>query len=297
MKNEYLFIILAGIFSGFVGFGGQILVNLRLSFYQIAIFSLSFVFILLPFILFKKECKIQKEAIKLFAVYGLIGAALSFSEFIPLMLGVPVAVTILLLYTQPVWTVIFGKLFLKEEITKYKIFATILVIAGVVVLINPFTVTSIGQPLGITLALIGGVLLACWVIFGRIAGTSGYHPITTEFGLVSFTILFLLISNPIVAIFVKDPSITAFSFNIPLETWFYLLLFYLSARLAAHLFYFYGTKKVTATDAGIILLLEPVSAAILSAVFLNQALTWNILIGGALILLSNYIVIRFAEAK
>jgi drug/metabolite transporter (DMT)-like permease len=53
-----------------------------------------------------------------------------------------------------------------------------------------------------------------------------------------------------------------------------------------------GTKKVPTVDAGIIMLLEPVVGSILAIIFLNQALTLNIIIGGIIILLANYLTIR-----
>jgi drug/metabolite transporter (DMT)-like permease len=50
-------------------------------------------------------------------------------------------------------------------------------------------------------------------------------------------------------------------------------------------------KKVPSSEAGVILLLEPVSGALLAAFFLHQPLTLNILLGGGLILFSNYLVV------
>jgi drug/metabolite transporter (DMT)-like permease len=213
------------------------------------------------------------------------------------LLGTPVAIVVLLLYTQPLWTTILSKLFLNEKITKYKIFAVFLVLMGVIVLLNPLSLSTTGTTFGVLLALVGGLLLSIWVILGKVAGTKHYHPITTEFGSDFFTVLFLILFFPLISVFVKNPSIMSLSVNIPINVWFYLFIFFIAARLSTHLFYFYGVKKVPVSTAGIILLLEPVSAAILAAVFFNQPLTWNILLGGGLILLSNYIVIKFADTK
>ncbi|MDG6994927.1 MAG: EamA family transporter [Nitrososphaerota archaeon] len=51
-------------------------------------------------------------------------------------------------------------------------------------------------------------------------------------------------------------------------------------------------NTVQSVQAGVILLLEPVSAAVLSALLLISNLGIFQLIGGALILLSNYFVIK-----
>ncbi len=66
-----------------------------------------------------------------------------------------------------------------------------------------------------------------------------------------------------------------------------LIAFAIITQIINHFFYLNGVKKVPTVDAGIILLLEPVSAAILSAIFLNQPITFNITSGGALILFVN----------
>ncbi|MBU4492316.1 MAG: hypothetical protein KKD69_07635 [Euryarchaeota archaeon] len=47
-----------------------------------------------------------------------------------------------------------------------------------------------------------------------------------------------------------------------------------------------------ASIAGIVLLLEPVSAIILAAIFFTQPIGLNIISGGTLILFSNYLVIH-----
>jgi len=104
-------------------------------------------------------------------------------------------------------------------------------------------------------------------------------------------ILFLLIFYPFLAFFVKDSTIVNLSPDIGIGLWAGLLVFSVFAIFLNQIIYFYGAKKVLASDAGIILLLEPVVATLLAMVFLQQPITANILAGGALILAANYIVI------
>jgi len=291
MEKEYLFVITSGILSGFVVFGAGLFSSFGLSLYQLSLFQALFVFLLLPFVLFKKECRIEKRMLKFFVVFGFLALFSNFTEFGPVFLGVPVAVVVLLMYTQPIWTIIIGKLFLKEVISRKKILSLLLAIAGVVVLINPVFGAEIGSWLGILLALAGGLTVSAWVVLGRVAGIKGYHPITTLFGHYIFMILFLLIFYPFLAFFVKDSTIVNLSPDIGIGLWAGLLVFSVFAIFLNQIIYFYGAKKVLASDAGIILLLEPVVATLLAMVFLQQPITANILAGGALILAANYIVI------
>ncbi len=291
MEKEYWFVSLAGILSGFIIFGAGVFAEMGLSLYQISVFPALFVFLFLPFIILKKKFRIRKSMLKVLALFGLFAAVSNFTEFGPVILGVPIAVIVLLLYTQPVWTTIIGRVFLKERITRRRVLAVIIVLIGIGFIVNPFTISSIGSPIGVLLALMGGVVLSTWVIMGRVAGKSGYHPLTTNFGYYFFMLVFLAISYPIMALFVSEPSIMNFSFNLAPEIWLYLLGFAFIVFIP-HIIYFYGARRVPASVSGIILLLEPVVAALMASVFLQQPLTFNILVGGALILVSNYIVMN-----
>jgi drug/metabolite transporter (DMT)-like permease len=70
------------------------------------------------------------------------------------------------------------------------------------------------------------------------------------------------------------------------------LIFALLSGIFPHLLLYKGLQKIQASVAGVILLLEPISATILAAIFFNQLITFNIIMGGILILISNYLVIK-----
>ena len=226
-------------------------------------------------------------------LYGLITALLSLAEYGGVILGVPVAVAVLLIYTQPLWTVIIGKSFLDEEISLHKIIACFLVLAGVFILINPENINFLN--IGIIISVIAGILLSIWIILGRVSSVQGSNPVSTQIGMAIFTILFLIIFYPLASLFIKSPEIISLSLNWKLSAWIYVIIFALLVNVLSHILIFSGMKKVASSTAGIILLLEPLSAAILAALFLGQALTWNIAAGGVLILLANYLVIRYGE--
>jgi drug/metabolite transporter (DMT)-like permease len=293
MEREYWYVSAAGVLSGLLVFGARVFSEMGLSLYEISIFFALFESIaVLPFILFRKEYGLKRGMLRQFVLFGFVGLLLNFSDFGAVILGAPVALAILLIYTQPLWTTIFGRAFLKEAITKNHIIAIAMVLLGVTVLVNPFTVGRIGSMAGVILAMFGGIFLSLWVILGRHSGRLKHSPFATQFGYSSFRLLFTLMSFPLILFFVQDPSITNVSLGLPAEMWIYLFMYAMAAGVIPHIFYFAGVRKVPASTAGIILLLEPVSAALLAAAFLLQPITLNILAGGALILLSNYLVVR-----
>jgi len=293
MKKEYLFIIITGILSGFLVFGGQIFFNLGLSLFQISFITQFLVIIMLvPFIILNKNLRPKLDMKWIWALYGFATAITLFAQYGAVILGVPVAIVVLLLYTQPLWTIIISKLFLKEKLTKTKILACIVVLMGMILLVNPFNAGEIKSFAGIMLALVGGVTLSLWVIIGSVVSKRKYPPITTKFLNAVLTVIYFLVFYPILLIFVKDASFIRFSFDIPITLWGYLIIFTLFAEVINHISYYKGVKKVPATDAGIILLLEPVTGTLLATIFLSQTLTLGIIVGGVLILFANYLVIK-----
>lgn len=296
MQNDYYRIIIAGILSGFVIFGGQVFVNMGLSFYQISIFPALFIIILAPFIIHNKKCRFERKMLRFFLLFGFLGFISNFTEFLPLLLGVPVGIIVMLLYTHPLWTTIFGKVFFGEKITRNRVISLVTVLIGMIILVNPFTNASIGHPIGVILAVCGGILVSGWFILGKSSGIRKYSPVTTQFGYYAFMLLFLFVSFPIAQSLVPDLSITSLSLNFPLINWVYFLLYTSFAIIVPHLLYFYSSRKVPVSDAGIIFLLEPVGATVLATLFLGQLISLNILIGGALILIANYFVIRSAKS-
>lgn len=292
MKKDYLYLIIAGIFSGVIVFGGKVFSNLGLSLYEIAIFPLVItLIIMLPYVFIKRQYLPSKDLFWVWVGYGLIGALLTLAEYTGVILGVPVAIAVLLLYTQPLWTIIFSSLFMKEKTTKNQILACFIVLTGIVVLVNPFNIKEIGTIPGLIIALIGGILLSGWVLFGSYASKRKSHHVTTLFAESIATLIFLILFYPLVILLTKNPSLISLSFNWPVNIWIYLVIFAILTKLVVHLSYFKGITHVPTIHGGIILLLEPISGSLLAALFLSQALTSNIIIGGSLILIANYLVI------
>jgi drug/metabolite transporter (DMT)-like permease len=95
--------------------------------------------------------------------------------------------------------------------------------------------------------------------------------------------------------FINEQTIIRISADFPLIYWFYFAIFGSIGGVIPHLFFFRGVQKVQAGVAGIILLLEPVSATVLADILFNQPIGLNIFIGGVLILVSNYLAIHKSE--
>ncbi len=291
-ENHYWSVIVASILYGTITAGAQFFLNLGLSPFEIAIYRTLFTsLVLLPVVLIRREYLVKKEMLFFFAVYGLIGGLLGLATFGGIALGVHVAIVALLLYTQPIWTILFGRLLLREGVTTTKLIAVVIAMSGIILLVKPWGLKTGKSFTGIIVSLFSGVLLSLWVIWGRKSVIQRQHFITTTIGWTGFSVIWLMLLWPIFYYFFPYASITSISVNLPIVSLLYFVVYASIGGVIPHLLFYRGFKKMEASVAGILLLVEPISASILAAIFFAQPIGLDIIIGGALILISNYFVI------
>lgn len=288
MKKELWFIIIAAILFGTITVGGNFFANLGLSLYEISLYPMIFMSLFfLIIILVRRQYLIKKEMLLFFITYGLIGALTLLAQFGGIILGVPVAIVALLLYSQPIWTTIFGKMILNEKVTVTKILAVVIALAGVLILIRSWNIERAGSSTGIIFATLGGIFLSLWVIWGRKSAINKQHYITTTAGWAIFSAFWLLLFWPFANFVAQDSIFIRLSMDLPLNYWLYIMFFTLIASIIPSLFFYKGIQESEAFIAGIILLIEPISATILASILFAQPIGLNIILGGGLILFSN----------
>lgn len=294
MKKGLWLIILSGILYGTIAPGAKLFLDRSFSFIDISFLRALFVtLILLPFIIAKPRLIFSKRMIPFFVVYGLIGGFLEISMFSALSLGVPIAIVAFFLYSQPVWTIIFGKFLLNEEINSRRIIAVLLGLLGIAVLVKSWEIESTKSILGISLAFFSGILLSLWVIWGRKSAIYNQHYLTTTFAWSLFATIWIFLLFLIIQILLPSKSNSfIISFNLISDYWKDFVSYALVAGVLPHLLFYKGLEDVKASVAGIILLTEPLSAAILATLIFSQKIGFEIILGGFLILLSNYFIIN-----
>jgi drug/metabolite transporter (DMT)-like permease len=252
--------------------------------------------VLFPIVLLRHEKFANKKSLKFFAIYGCVGALLQLAGFGGIVLGIPVAIVSLLMYTQPIYTTIFGRIFYNEKITKNKTIALIIAILGVIILLQPWNISSSLNPIGTISALFGGVFLSLWVVGGRKAGINKEKTTLTTFSYAFFTVLWLILIFPIFKFLVPAPQFSMITPNHPITFWIYVIVIALISRVLSNFLFYLGLENVSASKTGIVMLVEPISAAALSAIFFSQPITIYIILGGFFILLANYITIKGSKS-
>jgi len=295
MKKPYIFVAISAILYGYITVGGRLLADLGFSLYEVSLFPMLTAALLLSLMRPLETRRLfGPGARQFFIVYGLIGALLQITQYGGILLGVPVAVVAMLLYTQPIWTMLMGRLWLGEPITKVKLVALALAVAGVVALLDPTGISGNYPPLGLLSALAGGIILGLWVIWTRRSAVAGeLPPLVKVYGYAFFTVLWLLALYPLVRLVIQDGTFTRLSVAPAFAHWPHLLLMAGLAYILPYSLIFKGIHQIEASSAGTLLMLEPVSAAIMAALIFREPLTPNVLLGGGLILLGNFVSVRY----
>ncbi|GAB4484922.1 MAG: hypothetical protein OHK006_10090 [Thermodesulfovibrionales bacterium] len=209
----------------------------------------------------------------LFGVFGLLNSLSFFSAF----QKTTVANAVLTHYTAPVIVALLAPVFLKEEITRVVIAAIALASAGLVVMLNGFTIDP-GHLIGMLAGLLSGFSYAAIIILGRILAQE-FSPVVLSFAVNSVVVLAL-------APFVGIPPVRA--------VWAFLVTGIVHSTIAPILYY-HGLQQVSANRTAVLGYLEPVCAILISAIVLRELPGLHSLFGGVLIIISGYLAILGSE--
>lgn len=160
---SYLYLVMSGILFGGVVFGAKVLYLMGASLFEV-LFYPNLISVLLVWGFARRDfVKIFKMPWRITAVYVLSVTAIVFGQAAPLFLDVPVTLVVLLIYLQPVWTILIVRFWFKRRQNAKSWFLVGSMVVGLLLLINPFGGLSFSLP-GITLALLAGVGLSVWLV-------------------------------------------------------------------------------------------------------------------------------------
>lgn len=194
------------------------------------------------------------------------------------------AVSSILMYTSPVWVTLLSILFFKEKMNGRKIFALLLALSGCV-LVSGIT-GGVGQVslYGILLGLGSGIGYGLYSIFGRFALDKGYQPMTVT----AYTFLFACIG---VLPFVNLSSIIyRLSANPVLWLWALGMAFFTTCMSFS--LYTIGLRYMEPGRAAVLATLEPIVTTIVGTVYFKETLTFTMVLGIVLVLVSSILISR-----
>lgn len=208
----------------------------------------------------------------------------------PLFLQVPVTMVVLLMYLQPIWTILIVTFWFKKHQSRRSWMLVGLMTVGLILLLNPFEDLAFSLP-GILMALLAGVGLSVWVVTTQYYSRQNISPSGTLWAESMVALLPVVIFYLLAALSGSKTPELQFRLEMPEKLWLAFTLYSALTYVLPNILLFSGNKNIPAPVIGMIMLLEPVTGILLDVIFLHVHLTWNILAGGLIIIFANAVLI------
>lgn len=223
---------------------------------------------------YERKFKIKKQDAMPLFIFGFLCVSVFFASYQLAIKSCGAAVASVLLYTAPAWVAFLSFMILKEQMTKMKLIALAMTLAGVAgVSLGPslsqdhtLTLTFMGIMMGLT----AGLTYALYYIFGKLYLDRYTTPTLFLYALPIGALGLTPFFN-----FHPDKSATV---------WICLAVLAAVSTYGAYSVYYAGLKRLEATNAAVVATLEPVIAAVLAYFWWNETFSPLGYVGSVLIL-------------
>lgn len=213
-----------------------------------------------------------------FALFGSVGVAAFFLCYIQATVSGPLAIAAVLLYTAPLWIMLWAALRQGEPLTGRKLIALLLALGGCALVARLFDRSSLAlNGLALLWGLLAGITYAAYSVWSAEGTRRGYHV---------WTVVVYSLGIGALVIFAFQPlSESLKPLRLP-GAWPYLLGVSLGPSLLAQTCFTIGLRSVPTSNAAILATIEPVIAALLGwlVVVPPEPLNRWQLLGGACVL-------------
>ena len=180
----------------------------------------------------------------------------------------------LLTNLAPAWVGIGSFFFLNDKPKASFWIGTFIAVAGMVVLIGPSAFLEMKLDKGFALAVLSGILYACYMLISK--------SILNRLNIMSFMTISMAVSS--IYLFVICVVFSEPLWNFRPVIWGIFVVQGLICQLIGWLAISYAVKKMDAQRVSLSLLSQAVVTGLLAWVFINEQITWQMIIGGIIIL-------------
>lgn len=264
---------------------------------QIRVTGAFVILIVLALIFVRRELKLKLNEIPKFMSYGIVGVALVQYLYFVAINRLDIGVALVIEYTAPVLVALWARFGEKEKVKQrvwYALAITIFGLSFVTNLWGGFTLDGIG----VTAAGLAAISLAIYFITGEklVAKRSPLAVVTLAFGA---SVIFWAILEPWwnfnSAVLSGQVKLVADS-NSTFPTWILISWMIIMGTIAPFFLSFVALRHLKARTVAIVGTLEPVTAAAIAFVLLNESLLAIQLLGGLAVIL-GVIVAETAKEK
>ena len=218
---------------------------------------------------------------------GAIGYASQSLAFFAALGYAPAGVVALLLYLYPALVAILGALFLHERLTRTRLAALAVALAGMVLTVAPaLGAASSARPLGIALAIASAVIYSIYIVVG-----------TGVARRVSPDAMSATVCMSAAAVYIVAATARGIHWPASAIGWSAVAAIAVASTAVAITLFFAGLARVGATRAATLSTVEPVVTVILAALLLGERIAVVQIAGGMLILAAVWMLARAPELR
>ncbi len=190
--------------------------------------------------------------------------------------------------SNPVFVMIFAHFIVNEKFTGTKAVVLVVSILGLIIAANPLSLAEGNTPFGILSMVIASVTFGLYATVGKLR--------IAKIGDVPQTCLSFLLGSVVMLIpmvMMGKPILSG------IGTEHLLVVLYIGVLVTGvgYYFYFEAIHACGPSNASIVFFLKPMFAPIIALLVLHEDLTWNMILGIALLLTGSMINIRAAKKR
>jgi drug/metabolite transporter (DMT)-like permease len=190
-----------------------------------------------------------------------------------------VASAVLITYAAPIFMALLAPVLIREHVPAVSIGALAVSLGGIALIaLSGGGGDEAVEPLGVVLAVLAAITYAFLIVLLK-KYAANVDPVT------------VVLYEAIVVSVVLSPAAVLGDYSLGAKEIEYLLVLGVVLTGLAGIVYVSALRWVPATTAGILAYMEPLSAAVLAAILLDQALTAGVVVGGALIVAAGIAVV------
>ncbi len=210
-----------------------------------------------------------------FAILGSLAMAAVQFTYLLAISKINVAAAILLQYLAPVLITLYALLFLRERLTWVVFTAVICATLGCYFVVGAYNLKLLSMnKVGIASGLLSAIAFAWYSLQGEY-GMRRYHPWT----ILVYALLFAAITWNII-----HPPLEAFTHDYSLAQWAWIGFIAIFGTIAPFGLYLGGINLIRSARASITATLEPITAGVLSFLFLGEIMTPLQIFGGMMVI-------------
>lgn len=291
-KFAVLLVVIAGALWGMIGYFVRSLYSLGLDSMQIVAIRMSVsavIFVLCALIFDRSLFRIRLKDLWCFLGSGVLSVAFfSFCYFKAIEYS-SLSQASVLLYTAPIFVMIFSVILFKEKLTVVKVVSLILAFLGCVFVTGVFSIGESFNTVAVVFGVLSGVCYALYSIFSRLALDRNYSPLT----ITLYTFIFAGVAS-LLAIDVKPvfKLMTNSAYDLG-----FCALFAVMSCVLPYVTYTVGLKYVKPSTASIVASIEPVVATVTGAIVFKEAVEFPFGYLGITLVVLSIVLINIKTGK